>query len=290
MLRKKIKSMKRNILITALLSVLVNVSFGQIPNGDFSSWSLNNVGVLDPDGWQSSNATSSYVRIVQDTDRTGMTGYSLKVISDYDSTMGFNWGGELNLIHAPFTGSNRPTTIQGFYKMFNPYGGFNSISIAVRMYDASNTEIGFVNWEAPEPNVGTVSSWTQHVDTIAYTSNNPVTSYTLEIFLAQFNGSGAIYAHLDDLTFDGLTSIGDFSKSVPVKLLKESENIYLLKSEDESEIDVTVFSINGEKIDCVTRSEKGNARIDLAELQSGLYLCKVKSGYFEKSLKLVKNQ
>lgn len=279
--------MKKALLISSILFLLVKASFGQIPNADFSSWFTDSVGRLDPVGWESSNTTSANHLIHQDTDRTGMTGYSVRFTSDYDSTFGFFLGGRLLQDSVPFSSVTRPYTIQGYYKMSDQFGN-NAITVGIRLYSSTGVLVGWKDVGVPLMG-GMVPSWTAFMDSIDYLTNDPIAYYSVDLFLMQINGQAPIGAHLDDISFDGITAIVPFNEIRPFKVISESENSYVIRMDENKEFKTELYNINGERLYCESEIIASGRRINLTGLASGVYICKIHSGNNIYPIRLLKN-
>lgn len=281
--------MKCKLLSIILVSLLVSTEGkGQILNGHFSDWALDSIGRMDLVGWTTSNLMYSAPGCLQDTDRTSGSGYSLKLISFYDSTMQDYIVTVLDLEHAPYSNPTRPTIFSGFWKMNNPFFT-DGMAMEVNLYNSSNVEIG--NAGVGTPFTGSIPNWIAFNDSITYTSNDPVTSYSIQIVFFNLSNQVGPYGLLDDLTFD--VSVGLENKpekfSTFVHTLSNSEYIINISQKYAKNVIAKVFDLLGNYLFTVKgdNSSRQSININLSNFSSGMYLCRVENGSSNEVIKLI---
>ena len=119
----------------------------QIPDGGFNNWTTNSLGRLDLQDWETDNLNYTTATVLQDVGQSG-SGYSVKFISVYDSSVGYYQGGLIQLTELPFSGSVNPGALLGYWKTFNPTN--SDIVIAdVQVYNSGMVEIGSGGIQTP---------------------------------------------------------------------------------------------------------------------------------------------
>jgi hypothetical protein len=136
---------------------------------------------------------------------------------------------------------------------------------------------------------GTVSAWTSFNDSVEYLSNDPIAYYSIELFLFHINGQASINAHLDDLSFDGITSVIPAIDPLPYKLIKESENVYLIEMDVQKKFSYDLYTAGGSKMTDRSNVDLSGIRINLNDLDAGIYICKLYNGNYQYSIKLLRN-
>ncbi|TAH42337.1 MAG: T9SS type A sorting domain-containing protein [Bacteroidetes bacterium] len=252
-------------------------SNAQIPFADFSNWSQDSLGYMDPDGWESSNLTDGRETIFTDTDRVGGTGYSAKFVTLYD-TLGLSYHGHLRLANQAFTGTSRPTALSGYWKISAT--NFNHIfDVSIKLYNSSGTEVG--RGSKSTPGGGNLLSWTPFNVNITYSSSDPVATYLIDVYLITLITSPTLVAHIDDLSFDFSTDINSLDKHDIDVNIKRQEEQYILEIEKTSfsNLQVEIVDIHGK---VVARLADGDypagingLTFNLTSQLAGIYFCRI---------------
>ena len=263
----------------------------QIPNGDFNNWAADSLGRLDPVGWTSTNLVDSGV-VIRDVDHTGGSGYSVELRIAYDSIQGYYESGSVGLVHAPFSGSVRPSKLTGYWNIYNPHTT-DQIFVELELYNSSNVQIGSGNYATP---VGfSFINWTPFTDTLTYTSNDPVASYTITLFYFALSNDTAIYSHFDDLAFDVSTGIDANEQSHPSFNILRSNEGYILEVEKKrpGSLKVNVVDENGRNVMNIYNGScsegKLSLEINLNSLSTGMYFCRVETEDKYKVFRICRN-
>jgi hypothetical protein len=286
--------MKNYIRVCSIISLLSNFICmtvkSQILNGSFSDWATDSVGRLDVVGWNTTNTNMQFSSpsVLQDTDHVGGNSYAMKMVCVYDSSaagLGFT---ELDLVNAPFTNNINPTTLSGFWKVYNP-NSQTQIGLDIQFYDVTNTQIGHVSIGTPFS--GSLMNWTAFSKVITYTSTNPVASYSCQLYLFNLSQLNTPYGIVDDLTFDVSTSIDENENSLLTKLISVGNSEYqvLISQNQLHATTVNLYDLSGKLV----RKVEGNAEmrqivdLDLSTFSPGIYNCVIENGTYSKSLKLI---
>ena len=276
-----------------LLVILFSVTFSnraQIPFGDFTTWVTDSIGRLEPLGWVTTNALFDTAGIEQDIDRLGGSGFSARIHTVYDSAIADFRFVDMILENQPFTNTQNPTVLTGYWKNFNPNTA-DGLAIEVWVYDSTNTEIGHQSKITPIST--SVPIWTFFSLTIDYTSSNPVTSYKIYVSGYNLSNQPGAYSHIDDLAFDVSVGIENPKLSeIDTRLRRFENNNYILDLQEISEsVSIDLIDYNGRNIKNIyTGIEKGSFSVsfDLNEYADGVYFCKIICGNNNKMLRLVK--
>lgn len=239
-------------LLLGFATLLLNYSgtiSAQITNGDFSNWALDSLNYWDPVNWESTNTydSGSGGSVLRDIDRQGGSGYSVKLAAVYDSILGFWIGGEINLRHAPFTNSIRPSTLSGYFKINNIHLG-DQIGFKVNLFNSLNIKIGSANYGSALG--ATYPNWSAFSATINYTTNDPVAFYDIDAYYVALTNDTAVHCHLDDLDFDVSTNNIpnlDANSFCSIKRLND-EYILDFDSKTSNKFSVNVFDINSREL------------------------------------------
>jgi hypothetical protein len=274
-----------------LFFILFNVSKSQIPNGDFTNWHVDSLGRMDPDLWDCSNLMFDTATVIQDVDRLGGPGYSIRFNCIYDSSTSQYQGGVITMNNVPYSGIN-PTTIRGFWRTYNPSSDF--IIGEFIFYDSTHTQVSHMSVQAPL--TGSLLNWTSFTEVINYTSNNSVKSIDIQFGIYNFSGTPNIYAILDDLTFDDFTDVKELnSQSESLKC-----NIYSLDNEyrlvvsngTQDKISVSIKDVFGRTISEWVKenynSSEQEYNLNMSSLPKGLYFCCVNTSSAKKVIKILK--
>jgi hypothetical protein len=261
-----------------------------IPHCDFNNWTVDSMGNTIPDGgWIYSYDYFDTSTVSPDIDRSGGAGFSLKMISVFDSLQGFYQGGSIQLNDQPFTGSVRPNTLTGYWKFYNP-NITDLIAVAVSFYNSAHDEIGQASINTPF--TGSINNWTLFSTTIHYTSNDPIVTYDVLVALVNGSDDTTIYGHVDDLSLDVTTDI-------PKNSLEElqggisyydGKNILTVEKKVSGSLKIDVIDLNGKLIsttfdgDCMQGQNIFD--VDLKNQCKGLYFCRVRTEGLTKLFKI----
>lgn len=285
--------MKTKSYIYLFLLFIIFASFSnlsaQIPNGDLELWNTNSLGRLDLASWETPNGGYDAPTVIQDTGQSG-TGYSARFTSVYDSSVGYNQAGYLNLDNKPFSGSVRPNFLLGSWKTYNPTSN-DAIYAEVIMYDSAFTQIGYGGIQTPF--TGSIPNWINFSVPISYTLNNTIAFYSIHIGWFNFGNTTASFGVVDNIRFDVSTDIdNDPEVEFPTVYLTTLPNanytLTITKPVDRKfsvqVIDVTGRNIINEKYLDVINSES-SVMIDLSSNASGIYFARL---FDEKGFKVVR--
>ena len=283
--------MKPKLRLIFALIVLSNFqSSGQIPDSDFNNWTTNSVGRLDLQDWITNNLNFSAPTLLQDVGQSG-SGYSAKFVSVYDSSVGYYQGGFVQLIEVPFTGTMRPNSLLGNWKTFNPTNS-DIVLADVQIYNSSLVEIG--SGAKQTPFSGSVSAWTPFSIPISYTSSDSAAFFSIRISWTNFGGNPAGYSNIDDIRFDISTGESELLNSFSgIKISEVKRGSFRLSGFNKTHANFTaqVFDVSGKQIlDDITFGESNQdseTLINLSQMPSGIYFCKVFSKSESKSFKLI---
>ncbi len=284
--------MKTKLSLIYFLIIFINSQLiGQIPDGGFNNWTTNSIGRLDLQDWTTDNLNYSAPTILQDVGQSG-NGYSAKLVSVYDSSVGYFQGGLMQLIELPFSGAVRPNALLGFWKTFNPTNT-DILIVDVQLYNSNMVEIGSGGIQTPF--FGSISSWTQFTDPLTYTTGDSVAYYSILLFWTNLGGDPTSHAFLDDIHFDVSTEVvGTPSDLLGIKISEVNPGYYMLSSSTKysDAFTVQVYDLNGKQL--LTKKtnledkEHSQAFFDLSQMASGIYFCKVFNLSEYKTFKLIK--
>ncbi len=287
--------MKRSLLkLSTLLiffSFFLSQSYSQIPNGDFSNWALDSLGRMDLVGWTTTNQMYDSPGAMPDTDRVNGPGYSLKMVTVYDSTVSDYTLTLLTLEHAPFSNTINPSTLTGFWTLYDPF--FTDIlSVDVTVYDSNNIELG--DGGINTPFTGSILNWTAFTVNINYTVTAAVDNYTVNIMFGNLSNQPGIYSHVDDITFDVSTTINETRNELKTKLLSlENSKFRILLSQDlKNDVDLSIYDVSGRKLAMVEGNSdvRQSIDVDLSAYPSGIYYGVVENGNQRQTIKLANSK
>jgi hypothetical protein len=263
---------------------------GQVPNGSFELWTSNSLGRPDLQNWETSNLLYDRASTLQEVGRLGI-GYSAKLISVYDSSVGYYEGGLAHLTEFPFSGSTRPSTVLGYWKTLNP--GFDAAVFAeVFLYDSSLVEIGYGGIQTP---FGlSLPNWTNFSIPISYTTGDPVSFYTLTFTWYNFGVDSTAHAFIDDVSFDVSTNLNAINRRHEISVSTLSNGVYILRGSENftGNFDVQIYDITGKRVSSQSGKEQTNPtqdlNVDISSQAAGIYLCKIVSVDRVSSVRLLK--
>ncbi len=267
--------------LNLIYAILIFSNFqliAQIPDGDFNNWTTNSIGRLDLQDWITGNLDYSQATILQDVGQSG-TGYSPKFVSVYDSSVGYYQGGYVQLNQVPFVGTMRPNALLGYWKTYNPSNS-DIVLADVQIYNSSLVEIG--SGAKQTPFNGSVSAWTAFSIPITYTASDSAAYFSMRISWTNFGGNIAGYANIDDIRFDVSTDVAEPTRDLSgIILSKTSTGHFKLTSTTNSwdNFAVQLYDLSGKQILTKKTSTEFNdhsqAVLDLSQMPSGIYFCKV---------------
>ena len=275
-------------MLRRLLSVLIFIIpfsvFAQIPNGDFELWETDSIGLAKPTNWTTTNVTFSSQNVFQDAGRNG--GSAVKISSAFNPATNRIEGGQILLNEQNCTGSPRPTTMSGYWKISNPSS--NSIlGVDVYFYDASHTRVGLGSTSTPLN--ANYSSWTPFTLTINYSSSNPIVSYKVDALLGIFSTTSTAYGVFDDFAFDVPVNVtGIQSNNINVSSINANGSFHILGLEGNKAYNLKVFNLTGQTVKTIDEVGREDVEINLNEFQAGLYYCELNAINFRKSFRLLK--
>jgi len=282
--------MIRRILFSFLFaSIFVASIFAQVPNGDFEQWSGG-----QPDGWSTNNFVAGTITQTTDAHSGSSAVKGANVLFNTIVVPPLLVSGDIGL-HG-FGISQRYTNLTGYYKLTSVGNDLFDVVIsmlkngqvigagaeefnAASTYTAFSVPINYATSDVPD------SCW------ISFTIANNDTAHVGSVFyiddLAMNNNATAVKDNIHPLTFKlqqnypnpfNPTSAIDFE--IPVR-----ENVTL-----------TIYNTLGEKIRTLIDGSRsaGHYRVtwdgrDLngKNVSSGIYLYRIKAGYFVESKKMI---
>jgi hypothetical protein len=282
------KLIQFNLLLTGLILLTNLQTYSQVLNGDFSNWAPDSIGRTDVVGWETTNVLYSQPSILQDTDRTSMTGYSVKMTTVFDSTiMDYNVV-DMILNNTPFSNPVNPATLSGYWKFNNP--NFNDlVAVEVNVYDSANNRIGTKNINTPF--TGSIVNWTAFNLPINYSASASVKSYKITIILVNSTNTPILDCHIDDLTFDVSTSSSqNIESNINTKLISLDNSQYrILISQDKKYItNLCIYDLTGKKVLTIQGSNdiRQSLDFDLSMYPSGVYYGVVENGNSKQTFKI----
>ena len=130
---------------------------------------------------------------------------------------------------------------------------------------------------------------------LTYTSADPVAYFSILLFWTNFGGNPAGYALVDDIHFDVSTNVVEPSGNLSgIKLSEITPGYYKLSSSTNSldNFSVQVYDLNGREIiepkALAENNQNYSTVINLSEVSSGIYFCKVYSKSEYRTFKLIK--
>ena len=281
--------MKKNLwlLFTCLLVFSISI-YGQIPNGDFESWTNGS-----PDNWYTNNIPTIAVPITQ---VSGHNGSAVKgAVIDVSGTPY-----PPLLISGAFGGgfpiNSRPGSIQGYYK-------FESVQSDTFWVYAIFTKNGAgIGGTIPTFTLQPTSIWTPFSEnTYWISSETPDTAY---VYALIYNTTGTT-AHvgsayyLDDLTFGAATDVNDFNNGI-VKKFELNQNYpnpfnptttIKYKLPKNSFVTLKIYDILGKEVQTLVDEYKHSgiykAEFNAANLPSGVYFYRLTAGNFIEVKKMI---
>ncbi len=284
--------MKTKLNLIYVIIFFVNFQLiGQIPDGGFNNWTTNSIGRLDLQDWTTDNLNFSAPTVLQDLGQSG-SGFSAKLVSVFDSSVGYFQGGLLQLLQVPYSGSIRPNALQGYWKTYNP-ANTDAVFGEVLLYNSSLVEIGSgVN---QTPFAGSINSWTQFSMPLTYTSSDSVAFYSINITWNNFSWDTTGYAIIDDIHFDVSTGISKPSNNLSgIKISDINDGYFKIASTTNcwDNFTVQVFDLGGKemlnKYTTVERNEHSEAILNLSQMETGIYFCRVFNLSEYKTFKLIR--
>lgn len=269
----------------------VSVMFAQIQplNPSFENWSAVSIGQL-PDGWDGLNKDIGFgisVETVTKSDTDPQEGtYSVKLTTVNNSIAGDLPGaitlGVIDLTNQTITGgmpyTDKPAQLTGYYK-FNP-AATDTATIGIALYNGADTiGQGSVNI------IDAVSTWTEFTIDITYTGTLfPDTMNVLCI--SSIQESPVVGTELE---VDNLQLVGG-SVDVPQNLMGEKE-FSISPNPANTFVNINIPSVNND-VKIVLHNTVGQVvysntfnnvnevkeRIDISELNSGIYFVEIING------------
>jgi Secretion system C-terminal sorting domain len=271
-----------------IVFILFQISFAQIPNPSFESWTNG-----DPNGWFTGNTPPVLVPITQTNDAHAGTSAVKGSVIDFQ---GFGFITALisgDGAHG-FPYDQRADALHGWYK-FNSVGG-DSLIMTVA-FSKNGVPIGSGQAKA----TSSVSLYTEFVaNTLWFSNDTPDTAYIVFV-IANSNGTSphvGSYYIIDDLSFGNSTGVENLN-NVP-------NNFYLGQNypnpfnpsttisfsiPEEDFVSLKVFNSLGEEVATLVNeikpSGKYSVSFDASNLTSGVYFYKIKAGKFIGTKKMI---
>ena len=292
--------MKKQILLLMVicaLTITMKAQVANIPNNGFENWvTIGNC--LEPASWMSSNLWDSlgtFFPITRSTDHypASAGNYSIRIESNasllpHSTAYGVAWSGDSYDPGKPsFPVTGHPANFCGFYK-FLPQN-HDTVYINIVLFK-NGVPVSY----ARVSDTITVSDWTSF--TLPFPSYTSVDS--AKITLASYFGDNGNYfphgnsvLYVDNLSFDNLiNSIGEVSSANSLVELypnPASEFVTLkIKNKNSDAVALNIYKVTGELV----RSEmlmQNQQKINIGELNNGIYMVRIQSKSFSENQKLV---
>jgi hypothetical protein len=275
----------RRLFLTLVLLSFSRFATAQIPNGDFESWTTDSLGHPQPVGWTTTNLTYLSENVFQDAGRTG--GSSVKIASAVDPDFGSNRGGIVNLPEQNCSTSIRPTTISGYWKIYNP--GLNTVlAVDVVFYNANHSQVGLGS--AGTLFNSNISSWTAFSEPINYTSQDQIVTYKVIITLGVLGPTTTSYGHIDDLSFDIPVLINENNLNPELYFITNVEQGRFLLSglKIDKRYTLNLYGLNGNILNSETVASCEVFHVDLTTNASGIYFLCLESVDVRKIFRIIR--
>ncbi|HVO75153.1 MAG TPA: T9SS type A sorting domain-containing protein [Ignavibacteriaceae bacterium] len=280
--------MKKLLLFLAIFSVSLLAQ--EITNAGFENWTQGSNG-YDPDGWFTLDFLWDATQ--RSTDAHSGT-YAAKMM-----TIDFSGSIETPIMYSYTPATQTYGSLNGYYK-FAPSRVSDVFSISVIMYKGSSL-FGIVggNQENWKTNTA-VSSFTQFTVPIEYFSSETPDSAWIIFSLddtAETMAAGA-YVIIDDLSWGSVVGVNNNALNIPAKF--DMQQNYPNPFNPSTRIDYTlpeasfvqlkVYDIVGNEVATLVNeyqpAGRFRAEFNAANLSSGIYIAKLTTGSFTKTMKM----
>ncbi len=273
----------KKILFTTLLSCVgYALSFGQIPNAGFESWTGNN-----PTGWTTSNDITMPNAITCTQGSPGKVGASyIKLTSKTVSnsvTSGFAVTGNINVMNANaapgFPYAKRPTDFTGAYK-YTPKTGDLCFIYAVLTKWNTLTKVRDTIAEATLTNNSQVSNWTTFTIPFNYKGNAMPDTACILLTSSGDNAVDGSTLSVDDLAFSGgVTGINVVHKTaggMSVYPNPARDQLAVEFNNEGANANIQLYDVLGNVV-YEEKTQDNKNTIDVSQLSKGNYFLKISS-------------
>ena len=286
--------MKRMATILGATLFGVGISFAQIPNAGFESWTNG-----EPDNWTTNNNSPSYVTLSQSATAHSGSSAILGQVASF-SSFGFPPVLESGVRGKGFAYAGRPGVFTGFYQFTPVSGDIMEMTILLTKGGVQGTAVaggsGLISTA--------VSSYTSFSVPLLYvTSDVPDTAY-ITFIIASTGGLTHVGSSflLDDLALSGTAAVAGDPSQVPqsFSLNQNYPNPFNPTTTiryglpHRMQVTLTVFNSLGQQVKELVNGEVDagyhDVKFDGSGLASGMYFYRIQSGSFvqTKTLLLVK--
>ncbi|HYV90505.1 MAG TPA: T9SS type A sorting domain-containing protein [Chitinophagales bacterium] len=267
--------MKKHLLPTLILQLVMIAAYAQIPNASFEDWTGGN-----PDHWFSGNYPQSIFVTEVNTAHAGSSAARNDVITygpySISSPLLLGDYGQGTTV------SSAPYAIHGWY-IFNSVGGDYFQGFAVVL---DNT--GYGTGAGVSNPLGSTSVYTEFSINMYYSSGIPNGDSLLMIFTISNDTSSSdhfgSYFILDDLSYGFPTSIDDASSQAtalesicPNPSSDDAQIVYNIKSPGNTALNI--YDATGRLVKSLVNQVQSQGRYkaiaDVSDLPSGTYICKL---------------
>lgn len=283
--------------IFVLIAIAIETN-AQIPNNGFENWvTVNGYDSLTGGVWSSTNLASAgpFYPVTKSTDTypVGVGSYSVKIennISLLPSYGGFGalWTGDFDYAGGPvFPITGHPTSFCGYYKFVSQNG--DTLTIQLDLYYNGS-------WVAGTTIEGTsaVPNWTSfNLPISGYTTADSASiaigAYNIDCFVCIPHGNSVLY--LDNLSFDNLiVSAPAITDNNIMFDIYPSPACNYVTIQNEKNIKtgyvLNIYNVMGALVKTVTL-EQNERRINISDLNNGVYILEIKSGNFSAKQKMI---
>jgi len=266
----------------------------QVPNGNFEQW-----GEVNPVSWQTTNIPGLLVNITKSEDAHSGNFALRGDVLEFMGT-GLNW--PPFIIAGDSTGfpiDQKYANLSGYY-MFFPQGN-DILQVIVVMYsDLSGVGAGTATLQP------TSDGYQSFNIPVVYYSNDPVNKCYIEIFCGdttdtENGGTLGSYFLVDDISFSGVTAIGDQDDPLSVKdfILKQNypnpfnpSTTIEFNLPEQSAVSLQIFDIQGREVQRLIDNQIMNAaahRITwlATDLPSGVYFYRLTAGNYVQTKRML---
>jgi hypothetical protein len=265
--------MKKTILFYLFsLLTIVAINAQVLENGNFEMWSQSTIGDFeDPDGWVTSNVSGVPAGLLANVTKTtdaqnGSFAMKLETIDDPD-TEPYTGGAVLHT-----TISGKPMKITGYYKA--TINGNNVAALAI-ILQSNGIAIGVGDIEF----TNSQNDYTYFEVDIEYFMNNlDPDFFTLTILSSANNSTLGSSLIIDNLTFDGITSMKNESiNKVDVEVIPNpaTNSLRFALNEYNQEVNLTILDGQGKLV--FNGNFQSQKQLDVSSYQSGQYIFHLKS-------------
>lgn len=276
--------MKKNyfsgVLLFSLVVLMQSTSRAQlVDNSSFEDWSVSaTTGRLVPDGWESSDDDYTFASVVQSTGHTGTYSTRLKYVGT-DAAY-------VSIYAGPVTA--KPFAVTGYWRD-KTGGSTDQGSCTLFVYDSLSQEDGSTH----TPFLSEIPNWQQFI-CIAPVNSLTHPPYYFDIRLSCEAINASSWVDVDDITLlltgvDELdATLGNYSISPSVSSGKFQVSYCTLRT---TPVSISVFDITGNKIrdvfNGVSRLGNHSVNMELDNLNSGIYFCRIDTDKGGKTVKFI---